>query len=59
MFYLTGLRLGELPALTPFDVDFDRATLSITKSLPRLHGITTLSEPKKKAAFVRLRSQNH
>lgn len=34
--YWTGIRLGELLALTPADIDFEKRTISITKSYQRL-----------------------
>ena len=37
MFY-TGVRLGEILALTVGDIDFDKKTLSVTKSLQRIKG---------------------
>ena len=35
--YWTGIRVGELLALTPADIDFEKHTLSITKSYQRLN----------------------
>lgn len=49
-FYLTGLRLGELLALTPHDINFKNSIIHVTKSLTRLHGIITVSEPKSKSS---------
>ena len=37
--YWTGIRLGELLALTPSDFDFEKKTLSISKSYQRCLGI--------------------
>ena len=36
MLYWTGMRLGELLALTPSDFDFERKTVSISKSYQRI-----------------------
>lgn len=44
--FWTGMRLGELLALTPADVDLDKKTISITKSFQRLDGKEIVSEPK-------------
>lgn len=44
--YWTGIRLGELLALTPKDFDFDNMTMSITKSYQRLQGRDVITEPK-------------
>lgn len=53
-FYFTGIRLGELLSLTPNDIDFDIRTIHITKSLTRLHGVTTVSEPKSKSSIRKI-----
>ncbi|MDK7292586.1 hypothetical protein QP487_03740 [Streptococcus pasteurianus] len=34
----TGIREGELLALTPADIDFTQGTLSISKSYQRMNG---------------------
>ena len=44
--YWCGIREGELLALTPEDFDFERQTLSITKSYQRLKGQDVISAPK-------------
>ena len=44
--YWTGMRLGELLALTVGDVDFKRRTVSITKSYQRITGRDIITEPK-------------
>ena len=44
--YWTGIRLGELLALTPRDFDFENMTMSITKSYQRLQGRDVITEPK-------------
>lgn len=36
MLYWTGIRLGELLALIPSDFDFERKTVSISKSYQRI-----------------------
>lgn len=44
--YWTGMRIGELLALTVGDVDFERRTVSITKSYQRITGRDIITEPK-------------
>ncbi len=44
--YWTGVRTGELLALTPADFDFDKGTLTINKSYQRLQGKDVITEPK-------------
>ena len=44
--YWTGIRLGELLALTVGDVDFDKRTISISKSYQRISGKDIITEPK-------------
>jgi len=44
--YWTGIREGELLALTPGDLDFEKNTLSITKSYQRLKGRDVITDPK-------------
>lgn len=44
--YWTGIRIGELLALTPADIDFDNQTLSITKSYQRLGKRDVITAPK-------------
>ena len=44
--YWTGMRLGELLALTVGDVDFEKRTISISKSYQRLSGKDIITEPK-------------
>lgn len=44
--YWTGIRLGELLALTLADFDAEEKTLSITKSLQRINGKDVITEPK-------------
>jgi integrase len=46
MLYWCGLRMGEMLALTPEDFDFEKATVSISKSYQRLKGQDIISEPK-------------
>lgn len=46
MLYWCGIREGELLALTPADFDFDRGTVSITKSYQRLDGRDVITDPK-------------
>lgn len=44
--YWTGIRLGELLALTVGDFDVEKKTLSITKSYQRINGKDVITEPK-------------
>lgn len=44
--YYTGMRIGELTALTPADIDFEKATVSINKSYQRLDGKDVITTPK-------------
>lgn len=46
LLYWTGIREGELLALTPTDFDLENAELSITKSYQCLRGIDTITDPK-------------
>lgn len=50
--YYTGLRIGELLALTPADIDLERQTLSVTKSL-RMIGQEAIITPPKTPRSVR------
>ena len=44
--YWTGMRMGELLALTYGDIDLENNTIRINKSLQRLHGQTLITTPK-------------
>ncbi len=44
--YWCGIREGELLALTPVDFDFEKGTLSITKSYQRLKGRDVITDSK-------------
>lgn len=44
--FWTGMRLGELLALTVGDVDCEKRTISITKSYQRISGRDIITEPK-------------
>ena len=46
MLYWCGIREGELLALTPSDFDFEKGTVSITKSYQRLNGRDLITTPK-------------
>jgi integrase len=46
MLYWTGIRCGELLALTPADFDFSDRTLTINKSYQRLKGRDVITSPK-------------
>ena len=51
--FWTGCRIGELLALTPKDVDFERNQISITKTYYRTERQDVITEPKTKQS-VRL-----
>lgn len=44
--YYTGIREGELLALTPTDIDLDKQTLTVNKSYQRLNGQDIVTTPK-------------
>lgn len=44
--YWTGMRLGELLALTSADIDLDKHTISITQSYQRLEKKDVVTPPK-------------
>lgn len=44
--YWCGIREGELLALTPADFDFERKTVSISKSYQRINGRDVITDPK-------------
>ena len=46
MLYWCGIREGELLALTPADFDFEKGTVSITKSYQRINCRDIITEPK-------------
>ena len=46
MLYWCGIREGELLALTPADFDFDRETVTISKSYQRIGGRDIITDPK-------------
>ncbi len=46
MLYWCGIREGELLALTPADFDFEKMTVSITKSYQRIGGRDIITDPK-------------
>ncbi len=46
MLYWCGLRIGELMALTPGDFDFEKGTVTISKSYQRLSGRDIITPPK-------------
>ena len=46
MLYWCGIREGELLALTPADFDFNKNTVSISKSYQRLNGQDLITTPK-------------
>lgn len=44
--YYTGIREGELLALTPADIDLEKQTLRINKSYQRINGEDVIASPK-------------
>ena len=44
--YWTGIREGELLALTPADFDFEKYTMTINKSFQHLNGRDLITTPK-------------
>ena len=46
MLYWTGIREGELLALTPADFDFEKRTVTINKSFQHLSGRDIITSPK-------------
>ena len=50
MLYWTGIREGELLALTPADFDFERGTVKISKTYQRLKGRMSLPHQKQRKA---------
>ncbi|RHO12500.1 MULTISPECIES: site-specific integrase [Clostridium] len=49
--YYTGFRVGELLALTPEDIDFDRHIISVNKNYQRLNGKNYIYPPKTEAGY--------
>ena len=52
MLYWTGIREGELLALTLEDIDFDKCKLRINKSYQRLQGEDVITTPKTKVIVL-------
>lgn len=46
LLYWTGMRIGELLALTYDDINLEEKTISITKSYQRLKGKDVITQPK-------------
>ncbi len=44
--FWTGMRIGELLALTPSDIDFEEKTIHISKSYQRIDGKDVITPPK-------------
>lgn len=44
--YYSGIRIGELMALTKADFNFEKRTITISKSYQRLDGCDVITEPK-------------
>ena len=54
LLYWSGIRLGELLALTPADFDFDNNILSITKSYQRIKGEDIITKPKTRKSIRKI-----
>ena len=50
--YWTGMRMGELLALNPKDIDLEKRTISITKSYQRLGKKDVITPPKSKRVIT-------
>ena len=50
MLYWCGIREGELLALTPGDFDFEKQTVSISKSYQRIKGQDVITDPRRPRA---------
>ena len=46
--YYSGLRCGEVLALTPADIDLDKKVIHVTKTFHRLHNEDVITAPKTK-----------
>ena len=44
--YYTGIREGEMLALTPADIDLEKATIRINKNYPNVNGEEMITSPK-------------
>ncbi|MFI3254500.1 MAG: site-specific integrase [Eubacteriales bacterium] len=44
--YYTGIRIGELAALTRADVDLEKATITVNKSFQKIKGKDVITDPK-------------
>ena len=44
--FWTGLRVGEMLALTKEDIDLENRTIRVNKSLQRIHGYDIVTDPK-------------
>lgn len=51
LLYWTGMRIGEILALTGSDVDLERHTISVTKSYQRLGKRDIITPPKTKKSY--------
>ncbi len=52
--YWCGLRLGEMLALTPADLDFERKIIHVTKSFQRINGEDIITPPKTEKGIRRV-----
>ena len=58
MLYWTGIREGELLALTPEDFDFEKQTVTINKSFQHLNGRDIITSPKTEKSNRRIKLPN-
>ena len=54
IFFWTGVRLGELLAITPNDIDFEQKTLNINKAMRIEKGKLVLAVPKTKNGYRKI-----
>ena len=50
--YWTGMREGELLALSPADIDLDNKTISINRTYQRIEGKDVFTSPKTRKSIV-------
>ena len=51
--YWTGMREGELLALSPADIDLDNKTISINRTYQRIEGKDVFTSPKTRKSYDR------
>ena len=48
--FWTGMRMGEMLALTPSDIDFEKLTITVDETYTRLHKKNLLTDPKNESS---------